>query len=65
MEFWRKKEAQPENETNYLWEQYPSRWKMVINYDKVENKRKAKGYDRQEFKIEDEIKGVTQGKKLN
>jgi len=65
MEFWRKKEAPPENETNYLWEQYPSRWTMVINYDKVENKRKVKGYDRQEFKIEDEIKGVTQGKKLN
>lgn len=65
MEFWRKKEAPPENDTNYLWEQYPSRWTIVLNYDKIENKRRAKGYDRQLIKIEDEIKGVTQGKKLN
>ena len=65
MEFWRKKEAPPVNETNYLWEQYPSRWTMVVNYDKVENKRRAKDYDRQEMKLEDEIEGVTNGKKLN
>lgn len=65
MEFWRKKERPPENDTNYMWEQYQSRWTLVINYDKVENKRKAKDFDRQEFQIEDEIKGVTNGKQLN
>jgi ribosomal protein L17 len=65
MEFWRKKTPPPEDDTNYLWEKYPSRWTMVINYDKVENKRKSKGFGRQEFEIEDEIEGVTQGKLLN
>lgn len=66
MQFWTdKKKPPPVNKTNYLWEQYPSRWTMVINYDKVENKRVAKGYERQEFKLEDEIKDVTDGKKLN
>lgn len=65
MEFWRDEKAPPENDINYLWEQYPGLWTMVINHDKIESKRKIKNCNRQEFKINDEIENVTKGYLLN
>ena len=38
---------------------------IVINYDKVENKREAQHKSRSEFELLEEIPGVTNGKKLN
>ena len=65
MIIWRKSEPPPKNDNNYLWEEFPKRWTYVINYDKVENKRRAKNLPRQTFAIDDEISGVTNGKMLN
>lgn len=55
----------PDNETNYLWEKTPGHWSIVINYDKIENKRRAKNIERQIINLDDEIQGVTDGHKLN
>lgn len=57
--------APPEDDKNYLWEVSPGKWAMVINYDKIENKRKAKDLPRQIIYLDDDIEGVTDGKKLN
>ena len=66
MEFHRKRKAPPSNiRTNYLWEKTKGKWVIVLNYDKIENKRQVKGYDREEFDLEDDIPGVTEGKRLN
>jgi len=55
----------PENTTNYLWEYARDKFAIVMNYDKIENKRQKKKLDRQIMKRDDEIVGVTNGKKLN
>lgn len=55
----------PEDETNYLWEHSPGKWSIVMNFDKVENKRIKKELPRQIMNLEDEIQGVTDGHKLN
>ena len=48
MEFHRERKAPPSNiQTNYLWEKTTGKWVIVLNYDKIENKRQAKGYDRE------------------
>ena len=66
MEFHRERKEPPSNvQTNYLWEKTPGSWAIVLNYDKIENKRESKGYDREIFDLSDEIPGVTNGKKLN
>lgn len=66
MEFHRERKAPPSNiQTNYLWEKTKGKWVIVLNYDKIENKRQAKGYDREEFDLEDDIPGVTEGQRLN
>ena len=57
--------APPEDDNNYLWEVSPGKWAIVINYDKVENKRKSKELPRQIMYLDDEIQGVTNGQKLN
>ena len=56
--------APPEDDQNYLWEVNPGKWAMVINYDKVENKRKSKDIPRQIMYLDNEIPGVTNGQKL-
>lgn len=71
MEFWTE-EIQPpaDTETNYMWIKPDGRMVMVINHDKIENKRQAfakkKGYEynRQMFDLDDEIPGVTNGMRL-
>lgn len=55
----------PINKENYLWEYAPGLWAIVINYDKIENKREEKGLARQIIRLEDDIPGVTDGKRLN
>jgi hypothetical protein len=56
---------------NYLWEYKADKWAIVINYDKIENKRMERynGKERDIFKLENEItrgtKNVTQGAALN
>ena len=34
----------PENNTNYLWEYETGKWAIVLNTDKIENKRLKKAY---------------------
>ena len=65
MEIYSKNALPPNNLTNYLWEYEPSKYAIVLNYDKIENKRQKLGKDREIFRLEDEIIGVTNGKKLN
>lgn len=66
MEIYRDKKSPPrDTKTNYMWEKHIGQWTMVINYDKVENKREAQHKPRSEFDLNDEIPGVTNGKKLN
>jgi hypothetical protein len=69
MKIWNKKEAppdhkqdRPEDKVNYLWKKNKS-WHMVINYDKVENKRKKKQPDveREIFDLSKEIVSTTEG----
>lgn len=57
--------APPEDDKNYLWEVSTGKWAMVINYEKIENKRKSKDLPRQIINLDDDIQGVTDGKKLN
>lgn len=71
MEIWTGKKEPPSNvKTNYLWKKSDGKYVIVINHDKIENKRQEhaekKGYDykRQMFDIDKEISGVTQGKRL-
>ena len=54
----------PENTTNYLWETVPGHWSIVVNRDKIENKRKAKNLPRKIMDLDTEVEGVTNGKKL-
>lgn len=64
------KEPPSDVETNYLWKKPDGRYVLVINHDKIENKRQAyavkKGYEykRQMFDIDKEIQGVTDGARL-
>jgi len=55
----------PENNENYLWEEQPGQWTIVMNYDKVENRRRKQGLARRMFRLSDEIEGVTDGHLLN
>lgn len=55
----------PENDENYLWEEKAGEWSIVINSDKIENKRKSKDVPRQVMRLSDDIEGVTNGKRLN
>lgn len=55
----------PKDTNNYLWEYAPGLWAIVINHDKIENKREARGLPRQIMRLEDDIPGVTDGKRLN
>lgn len=55
----------PNDDINYLWEYKKDKWAIVMNYDKIENKRRANGKDREIFKLDDDIKGITNGKRLN
>lgn len=66
MEIWKQKKAPPDNvEQNYLWEKSPGQWSIVINHDKIEYRRVAKGLKREIFDLSDDIPGVTNGAKLN
>lgn len=66
LEFYRESTTPPRNiKTNYLWEKNVGQWILIINYDKVENKREAKNMTRSEFDLSDEIPGITHGKQLN
>lgn len=65
MEFHLDKSEPDQNETNYLWEYEKDKYAIVINNDKIEHLRKLKNKERQIMKIEDEIKGVTNGELLN
>lgn len=68
MKLWRNKSEPPEDYDNYLWEHKPGKWKIVINYDKIENKRQKKDIKRDVFDLSKEIGShrvqVTNGKKL-
>lgn len=55
----------PENETNYLWEQKPGEWAMVMQADKIEHSREAKGLERQLIPLKKEVGMVTGGEILN
>ena len=55
----------PENDTNYLYEEKQGHWCVVLQQDKIENKRRAKGLPRQIIRLNDEIEGVTNGRHLN
>lgn len=55
----------PINKMNYLWEQSPGHWAIVINHDKIEGKREKKGLARQVIALDEEIPGVTNGKRLS
>lgn len=55
----------PDDALNYLWEEQPGQWTIVINHDKIEHKREQKNLERQMFRLNDEIEGVTNGHKLN
>lgn len=55
----------PEGMENYLWEEKPGQWAIVINHDKIEGKREARDLPRQIMRLSDEIVGVTDGNKLN
>lgn len=59
------KQEPPENGTNYLWEQAPGDFVIILNTDKVENARKSKGLERQHIRIADDISNVTSGDDLN
>ena len=71
MEIWTGKKEPPDDvETNYLWKKPDGNYEIIINHDKIENKRrsyaKKKGYNykRQSIKLYEEIPGVTDGKRL-
>ena len=55
----------PENLENYLWEEKEGHWAVVINADKIESKRKDRDLPRQVMRLNDDIEGVTNGKRLN
>ena len=55
----------PENGTNYLYEEKQGHWCVVLQRDKIENKRRAKGLPRQIIRLNGEIEGVTNGRHLN
>ena len=55
----------PAGKENYLWEEKPGQWSIVINHDKIEGKREARDLPRQIFRLADEIPGVTDGHMLN
>ena len=55
----------PENDTNYLYEEKQGHWCVVLQQDKIENKRRAKGLPRQIIRLNDDIEGVTNGCHLN
>lgn len=55
----------PEDDDNYIWERNPGDFVIVINYDKIESKRKAKELPRQMMELTTEIPGVTSGADLN
>lgn len=57
--------APPEDTNNYLWESTPGEWSIVMNYDKIENKREQRGLTRQVMSLKDDIPGITDGKRLN
>lgn len=65
MQIYIKASEPPKNNQNYLWGYEHGKWAIVINHDKIENKRKDLGKEREIFKLEDEIKNVTDGNKLN
>jgi hypothetical protein len=46
MEYYDKDREPPKNNTNYLWK-HNNLYKIVMNYDKVENKRQKQGLDRE------------------
>jgi len=71
MQIWRGESQPPDDvETNYLWKKPDGKYVIVINYDKVENKKiknaLKKGYEhhRSMFDLDHEIRGVTNGKVL-
>jgi len=55
----------PEDLENYLWEEKEGQWAVVINADKIEAKRKSRDLPRQIMRLNDDIEGVTNGKRLN
>ena len=55
----------PENNENYLWEEKEGQWSLVINSDKIENKRKSKDLPCQIMRLNDDIPAVTNGARLN
>jgi len=57
--------APPADSNNYLWESAPGEWSIVMNYDKIENKREQRGLARQIMVLKDDIPGITDGKRLN
>jgi len=57
--------APPEDSNNYLWESAPGEWSIVMNYDKIENKREQRGLALQIMVLKDDIPGITDGKRLN
>lgn len=57
--------APPEDSNNYLWESTPGEWSIVMNHDKIENKREQRGLARQIMPLKDDIPGITDGKRLN
>lgn len=66
MELWfNKKEPPSDVQTNYLWEKTKGKFYIVLNHDKIENKRVKQNKERQIIDISDEIEDVTDGNKLN
>ena len=58
------KEPEKQSEQNYLWRIAENHYKIVMNYDKVENKRIAKNAPREMFDLLREMKNITNGKRL-
>jgi hypothetical protein len=65
MEWWDKNIEPPENKTNYMW-YIDGHYRIVINYDKIENKRQAKKAQKRDiFKVtEDTTKVYIKADKL-
>ena len=65
MQLWNDKKEPPENEVICLWKHGVNDYSIVINQDTVSNYEKKKNQPRGTYRLNDEIKGVTNGKKLN
>ena len=65
MRVYRNKKPPPADDTNYLWGYAPQKYAIVMNADKIEGRRQAAGRERQVIRLDDDLKGITDGSTLN